>query len=295
MCDDLLVISECGYKTELAVAFINSQSQFNYLQFGLSKCVKMHVGKTKQSYKCTPVLLDNWTSHEKENIQTGKIEFQERYTGKMPIKDVTEVKYLGNKLSADGSNMVDIQMKVNRGFGTVNKILNILETMFFGKYYFEVGITMIESMLLGSILTNIEVAYNLTLSEIEKLEKSHEMALRKLLSLPSKSPKQMLYFLTGSTPVRFTIKRRRLVYLHHILNQEENSLLWTFFEKQLNTRKNKDWASQILTNFGITESIEEIRTIIEDSWKLFVKNKTAENALKYLNSSIGSKSHDYEV
>ena len=40
MCDDLLVISECGYKTELAVAFTNSQSQLNYLQFGLSKCVK---------------------------------------------------------------------------------------------------------------------------------------------------------------------------------------------------------------------------------------------------------------
>ena len=78
----------------------------------------------------------------------------------------------------------------------------------------------------------------------------------------------MLYFLTGSTPVRFTIKRRRLVYLHHILNQEENTLLRTFFEKQLNTRKNKDWASQILkdlTDFGITESIEEKGTIKEDS------------------------------
>ena len=46
--------------------------------------------------------------------------------------------------------------------------------MFFGKYYFEIGITLIESMLLGTILTNIEVAYNLTLSEIEKLEQCHE-------------------------------------------------------------------------------------------------------------------------
>ena len=33
MCDDLLVISECGYKTELAVSYINEQSCFNYLQF----------------------------------------------------------------------------------------------------------------------------------------------------------------------------------------------------------------------------------------------------------------------
>ena len=34
------------------------------------------------------------------------------------------------------------------------------EKYVFGNYYFEVGITMIESMLLGSTLTNIEVAYN---------------------------------------------------------------------------------------------------------------------------------------
>ena len=38
MCDDLLVISEFGYKTELVMAYINTQAQFHYLQFGLSKC-----------------------------------------------------------------------------------------------------------------------------------------------------------------------------------------------------------------------------------------------------------------
>ena len=70
--------------------------------------------------------------------------------------------------------------------------------MYFGQYYFEVGLTLIESMILGSILTNIEVAYNLVMAEIEKLDKCHEMALRKLLNLPSKSPKLMLYLLIGS-------------------------------------------------------------------------------------------------
>ena len=185
----------------------------------------MHIGKTKLKFKCSSVFLDNWSSQEKENEETGKIEFFEEYTGKLKIKEVSEVKYLGNKLSLDGSNILDITMKCNRGVGTTNKIQNILETMFFGKYYFEVGITLIESMLLGTLLTNIEVAYNLTLSEIEKLEKCHEMSLRKLLNLPSKSPKPMLYFLTGSTPIRFIIKRRRLVYLHHILTQSEESLI----------------------------------------------------------------------
>ena len=33
MCDDLLVISECGYKTELVAAYLNCQARFNFLQF----------------------------------------------------------------------------------------------------------------------------------------------------------------------------------------------------------------------------------------------------------------------
>ena len=65
----------------------------------------------------------------------------------------------------------------------------------------------------------------------------------------------MLYFLTGSTPIRFIVKRRRLVYLHHILKQEEESLIMSFFEKQLLTRKLRDWSPKILkdlSDFGMS-------------------------------------------
>ena len=176
---------------------------FNFLQFGLSKCFKLHVGKYKEKFKCQPVFLDSWASKEVEDTQTGQIHFQENYNGKMQIKEVENEKYLGNKISSDGTNILDITTKCNRGTGIINKIQTILETMFFGSFYFEVGKTMIESMLLGSILNNIEVAYNLTKTEIEKLQKCHEMGIRKLLSLPSKTPKKMLYLLSGSVPIEY--------------------------------------------------------------------------------------------
>ena len=163
MCDDLLIISECGFKTELVASYINCQARFNFLQFGLSKCFKMHVGKYKERYKCTPVFLDSWKSQEVENKESGKIQFQEMYMGKTKINEVTSEKYLGNRIDADGTNLLDITMKCNRGIGTINKIQNILETMFFGKFYFEISKTLIESMLLGTLLTNLEVAYNLFL------------------------------------------------------------------------------------------------------------------------------------
>ena len=260
------------------------------------KCKKMHVGKTKENYKCTPVFLDNWTSNEFENKETGNIEFHEEYTGKRKVQDVTQVKYLGNTINSEGTNMPDIQGKYNRGIRTINKINTILETMYFGNFHFEVGKNMIEGMLLGTILNNIEVAYNLTKVEIEKLEKCHEMAMRKLLSLPSKTPLPMLYFLTGSTPIRVLIQRRRLVYLHHILNQDKESLLRSFFEQQLKTRKPKDWATTVLKDledFEIKHSLIEIQNISISQWKEKVKVAATKSSLSYLNSKVGSKSRAY--
>ena len=98
------------------------------------------------------------------------------------------------------------------------------------------------SMLLESILTAIEVSYNLTKVEVEKLKKCHEMDLRTLLMLPrSKIPKKMLYLLTGSVPIEFIVPRRCLLYLHH---EDENSLLKTVVLHQLEARKSKDWAAK---------------------------------------------------
>ena len=104
----------------------------------------------------------------------------------------------------------------------------------------------------------------------------------------------MLYLLTGSVPIEFLVPRRRLVYLHHILNQEEDSLLKTFFEHQHETRKLKDWATQVskdMEKFEITLTFDEIRKMPEESWKSFVKRKSTENDLEYLNFNQGSKSH----
>ena len=69
-----------------------------------------------------------------------------------------------------------------------------------------------------------------------------------------------------------------------------------FFIHQLETRKNKDWSSQVLkdvTDFEINHSMEEIKTIDEEAWKKLIKCKTTEKSLKYLNLNIGSKSRKY--
>ena len=83
------------------------------------------------------------------------------------------------------------------------------------------------------------------------------------------------------------------VKLNIQLNQEENSLLKTFFEHQHETRKSKNWETQVskdMDKFEITLTFDEIRKMPEESWKSFVKRKSIENALEYLNFNQESQS-----
>ena len=84
--------------------------------------------------------------------------------------------------------------------------------------------------------------------------------------------------------------------MHHILNQEKESLLRTFFKHQYETRKTKDWATKIvkdLNEFNITLSMDEIENTSSALWKEKIKAQTHINALYYLNSNLGSKSRVY--
>ena len=66
------------------------------------------------------------TEHQKKlkGEKPPKIEFNEKYSGKAAIIDVSKVKF-----TADKTNLKDIRTKYNRGVGTINKIQSILETM----------------------------------------------------------------------------------------------------------------------------------------------------------------------
>ena len=45
MVDDLISVSECGYKSSMINAFLNTKTNMKKLQYGVGKCFKMHVGR----------------------------------------------------------------------------------------------------------------------------------------------------------------------------------------------------------------------------------------------------------
>ena len=56
MVDDLFTISVCGHKTTMLNQFIQTKTALKRLQFGTKKCVKLHIGKTKNDTLCKDLL-----------------------------------------------------------------------------------------------------------------------------------------------------------------------------------------------------------------------------------------------
>ena len=60
MVDDILAISECGFRTSMVNSFINTKTSLKKLKFGIDKCFKIHVGRVKHAGICPDLEVDFW-------------------------------------------------------------------------------------------------------------------------------------------------------------------------------------------------------------------------------------------
>ena len=79
MVDDLLTISECGFKTNLVNQFINHKTGSKRLQFGPSKCIKMHIGKP--DVLCKDLHVGGWKVEPETDPESGTTANKEYFNG----------------------------------------------------------------------------------------------------------------------------------------------------------------------------------------------------------------------
>ena len=76
------------------------------------------------------------------------------------VEDVNSGKYLGDIICADGNNNANIQKRIGRGFGIISEIINILFPISYGYHFFEIALLLRTSLILSSVLNDVEVMYN---------------------------------------------------------------------------------------------------------------------------------------
>ena len=285
MIDDVLCISDCGFKTISSNAFINFKTDSKKLQFGAKKCKKLHIGKKCETFKCETLKIDNWEEVEIVNEETGVEEIADICNGNLIMEDTQEEKYLGDVISTDGKNIKNVKTRVLKGKGIISRILTILDGIHFGHFYFEVAILLRNSLLVSSMLCNTEAWYNVTKNELNLLETIDVQFLRSILKAPKCTPKEMLFLELGCVPFRQLIMKRRILFLHHILNENENSMMHKFLMAQMKSRNKKDWIYQVtddLAKLNIDQNLEKLKLMKKSNLKMLVDKLIREYAFNEL-------------
>ena len=279
MIDDLLAVSECGFKTTMSNAYLALKTDIKKLQFGAAKCKKLHIGKCYDKYKCQDLKVDKWEELEIKSSEELMDDIKDLCTGSEVMEKKSEEKYLGEVISADGKNIKNVKARVAKGKGIITRIIALIEGIPFGKFYFQVAMILRESLLISSMIFNSEAWYNVTKPELELLESVDLQFLRRILNAPKSTPKEMLFLETGCVPFREIIRKRRILFLHYILNEKSDSIMRKFLEKQIQTKKKKDWINQVtidLKELNLNITIDNINKIKKSRLKIIINQAIKE-------------------
>ena len=267
MVDDLLAMAKCGLQSTNLNIKINNEIEFKKLKFhtpnaqGKSKCHTMHIGKKRS--ECPELKVHGYT-----------------------MEQVSSDTYLGDIISSDGKNKLNIESRVAKGLGIVSQIMDMLKTVSFGEHYFKMALSYRESMLINGVLTNCESWYGLSETEVEQLEEVDKLLLRQVFAVASTCPIEALYLEMGCIPFSLTIKSRRINFLHYLVTREKKEMLNKFFLAQWKYPDKNDWTLQVKSNleeFGMSVDLDWIRKQSVFKFKNLVKNYARELALDILN------------
>ena len=282
MIDDSVSISDCGLESVKLNAFINAKSNSKKFQFGTDKCHKLHFGCKSQ--RCPDLYLDTWKIRESFEYNTaGTDTMGEEH--KIELSE--EEKYLGDFITTDGKNTRNIKARHAKGIGIVDKIFNYLNEVFLGPFFFQAALLFRTSLLLNSILLNSESWYNITEADIRELESVDQLFHRKLLETPRTTPIHIMHLELGTLPIRFVIKKRRLLFLQYILKQSKDDLISKFFIAQSKYPTKGDWVLQIkkdLCEINLDINFDKMAKMSKSAFKLKVNQVIKEAAFNWLMS-----------
>ena len=219
-----------------------------------SKCNVMHVGSTKG---ICPQLQVHGTQ----------------------MQQVQHATYLGDIISVDGTNDLNILSRISKGHGKVTQVMNMLERVTLGSHYFRIALMLRESIFLNSILNNSEVWYGLLDRQINQLEMVDRLLVRKFLDAPVSTPVEGVYLELGILSIGTIIRARRINFLRSLLAANENDMTYKVFITQWNNPVKQDWVLQVkqdLKAFNIEPNLSNLRERSINSFKKLVKVKAFE-------------------
>ena len=242
------------------------------LQLNESKCVQLIINPKKTTVP--PLLMIN----------------------DKPIECVTSTKYLGNIISADGSNNKMVQDRISKGKSVMVSILSLANEITLGHHFIKSSILLYKSVFLSSLLFNSQAWSNITATQFNQLRTIQLKVLKRIMHVPYSTTNAFTFLELGILPIIYEIHKRQLIFLHHILSLPQSDPVFKIYEQQKLLPYEKNWANNISSLLS-TYSLNGI-SITEKSkceWKLLVKSAVRSVAFENLKQECKYKIKTYKL
>ena len=297
--DDLLDINRCGEETVRMNEYTRNEINKRKLQLSYDKCARMHIkgkGEKEGENKCQKVVIDMWK--EEKQRKGSKIEIEDRHAGPVEIKSVDTYVYLGDTVRSDGSSKDNVKQRIKKGYGIVRDIMQILDGLFLGPFFFEALKQLRDSMLISVITHNLEVSSNITNADLKALEDLDLSLLKKALLLSSKTSHHLIYLETGILSVEYILIKKRILYYHSLMNSDNSSVSKEVLLGQIKKPKTGDWYKLIekdLKKIHIGASPSEIAILSKEEIRKKLRKSCSEAFFDTLRAKQGASSKGKEI
>ena len=200
--------------------------------------------------------------------------------GTLEIEETDNYRYLGDVVTSDGKNTKNLDARKNKTFAATSGINSIARANVLRKIETKVILELHDKVVLSALLTNAE-AWTLCKSEKDEIERVEIQTLKMLFDLPIHTPTPAIIFTFGIMYTNLRVEKKRLMYLHRLINQKDSS--WTkqtfFILEQLNIGWTKS-IKETLSDLDLPTDFSVIKTVTRRQWKravdtrIEIKNRT---------------------
>ena len=225
--------------------------------------------------------------------------------GNNELKQTQSQEYLGDVISADGRLKETIELRSKSCTATVAELNAIIEETVSENILIDAVITYHNSIIIPKLCLNSET-WILNNTDLQEMEAIQNKSLKRMLRLPQGTPSKGLRAELGICSIESVITKRKLRFLHRLLNFPDKNITKKVLLQQLNL-PGDTWLSTTLSTcqkLGLSDDLETIKITPKLTWKKVVNeaiacNETekvkewAVNSKKYTSIALNVKKKSY--
>ena len=190
-----------------------------------------------------------------------------------------EYKCLGDNYKETGSNESKIRKKMEKAKFMAHEVRRRGAYTAVGYANMSVQLLLLDMTVKPTLLANTETWCNITSAEEAMITSHHHEVLCILFGQPRSTPYWGILGETGIWPYKYVIIYKKLMFLHHIINSDEDRIARRMAERQeemMDENRNGTWYSELwhqVHPMGIATSTEQLREVSKSVWKKEIKKK----------------------